>query len=168
RLAGSRRALRAAALALRLLERCRADRGDGRAAAAVARRAPPGPAGAQRARLPRARPAAGHDHALLLARRGARAGRGLHVLVGVGIGLTQTQRGLFGTVGHDVSQLVDPNATVPSNAPGRLTSAGSVRARYWREAFEIFGDHPAVGVGAGGYATVRSRYRNDTLQVRHA
>src|SRR3954447_24357703 len=46
--------------------------------------------------------------------------------VGVGVGLTQTERGLFGTVGHAISQLVDPNATVPSNDPGRLTSAGSV------------------------------------------
>jgi len=90
------------------------------------------------------------------------------VPVGVGIGLTQTHRGLFGTIGHDVSQLVDPNATIPANDPSRLTSAGSVRARYWNEAFQITGDHLWLGVGAGGYATVRTRYRNDTLDVRHA
>ena len=90
------------------------------------------------------------------------------VPVGVGIALTQTQRGLFGSTGHAVHQLVDPNATVPSNDPGRLTSAGSVRARYWNEALKIFKDNPVLGVGAGGYATVRARYRNDLLEVRHA
>ena len=117
-----------------------------------------------------ARVAAGHRLGLLLvALVLTLAAYGLALIpVGVGIGLTQTQRGLFGTVGHAVSQLVDPNATVPSNAPGRLTSAGSVRARYWSESLRMWVDHPVLGVGAGGYATVRTRYRNDTLEVRHA
>jgi tetratricopeptide (TPR) repeat protein len=86
----------------------------------------------------------------------------------VGIKLTQTDRGLFGSIGHGVNQLVDPNATQPSNDPGRLTSAGSVRARYWNESLKMFRDHAWVGVGAGGYATLRPRYRNDLLDVRHA
>jgi len=43
-----------------------------------------------------------------------------------------------------------------------------VRARYWREAIEIFKSRPAVGVGAGGYAIARTRVRRDTLDVRHA
>ena len=87
---------------------------------------------------------------------------------GVAIGMTQTQRGLFGTIGHDVSQLVDPSVAGVTNSPGRLTSAGSVRARYWKEALQMFGDHPGVGVGAGGYGTARPRYRHDSLDVRHA
>ena len=90
------------------------------------------------------------------------------VPIGVALALTQSERGLFGTVGHAVTQLVDPNASVPRNDPGRLTSAGSVRARYWDEALQIFADHPGVGVGAGGYGTARPLYRKDTLQVVHA
>jgi len=43
-----------------------------------------------------------------------------------------------------------------------------VRARYWNEALKIAKAHKALGVGAGGYATVRPRYRTDTLDVRHA
>jgi tetratricopeptide (TPR) repeat protein len=45
---------------------------------------------------------------------------------------------------------------------------GSVRARYWNEALKIAKAHKALGVGAGGYATVRPRFRADTLDVRHA
>ena len=55
-----------------------------------------------------------------------------------------------------------------SNSPDRLTAVGSVRARYWNEALKIAKAHKALGVGAGGYATVRPRYRTDTLDVRHA
>ena len=33
---------------------------------------------------------------------------------------------------------------------------------------QVFQAHQALGVGAGGYATARLRYRNDTLDVRHA
>jgi len=88
--------------------------------------------------------------------------------VGLAIGLTQTQRGLFGTIGHDVSQLVDPKVAGVTNSPSRLTQSGSVRARYWKEALQIFGDHPALGVGAGGYGTARLRYRRDSLDVQHA
>jgi tetratricopeptide (TPR) repeat protein len=45
---------------------------------------------------------------------------------------------------------------------------GSVRARYWNEALKIFEARPVVGAGAGGYATARPRFREDTLDVRHA
>jgi tetratricopeptide (TPR) repeat protein len=90
------------------------------------------------------------------------------VPVGAAIGLAQTERGLFGSIDHGVSELVDPKASSPSNDPSRLTSAGSVRARYWKEALQAFGDHPWVGVGAHGYATVRPLYREDQLDVLHA
>jgi hypothetical protein len=43
-----------------------------------------------------------------------------------------------------------------------------VRARYWREAFDIHATEPWLGSGAGAYATVRTRFRDDTLTVRHA
>ena len=64
--------------------------------------------------------------------------------------------------------LTDPHAALPINDPSRLTSAGSVRARYWDEALQIFKDNAVVGVGAGGYATVRKRYRTADPAVRHA
>jgi hypothetical protein len=64
--------------------------------------------------------------------------------------------------------LTDPNAKVPGNEPGRLTAAGSVRARYYRDAVRIFQRRELIGAGAGGYATARTRYRKDLLDVRHA
>ncbi|MEA2220932.1 MAG: hypothetical protein QOJ35_3558, partial [Solirubrobacteraceae bacterium] len=45
---------------------------------------------------------------------------------------------------------------------------GSVRARYWDEALRIFADNPVHGVGAGGFATVRKRYRTADGAVRTA
>ena len=64
--------------------------------------------------------------------------------------------------------MTNPNATVPKNTPGRLTAVGSVRARYWKEALEVFEAHPALGAGAAGYGTARLRYRTQNLDVRQA
>jgi hypothetical protein len=82
--------------------------------------------------------------------------------------LAVSHRGLFGSVSHTVSTLTNPNAAVPANGPGRLTAIGSVRARYWNEALEIFSDHPGLGVGAEGYETARLRYRTAPLDVGQA
>jgi tetratricopeptide (TPR) repeat protein len=82
--------------------------------------------------------------------------------------LALSQRGLGGSLSKGWKDLTDPQARTPANAPDRLTAVGSVRARYWNEALKIFRVHKALGVGAGGYATVRPRYRKDTLDVRHA
>ena len=43
-----------------------------------------------------------------------------------------------------------------------------MRARYWKEALQVFAAHPAVGAGAGGYETARLRYRTAPLEVKHA
>ncbi len=83
-------------------------------------------------------------------------------------GLAASKRGLTGTISHDLSSLTNPNAQVPKNTPGRLTAVGSVRARYWKEALEIFKAHPALGAGAAGYETARLRYRTQPLDVRQA
>ncbi len=91
----------------------------------------------------------------------------LVVLAGVG-GLAASRRGLTGTISHDLSSLTNPNARVPANTPGRLTAVGSVRARYWKEALEVFEAHPLLGAGAAGYATARLRYRTQDLDVRQA
>jgi O-Antigen ligase len=90
------------------------------------------------------------------------------VVVGLVGGLAASKRGLTGTISHDLSSLTNPNAPVPKNTPGRLTAVGSVRARYWNEALEIFKAHPAVGAGAAGYETARLRYRTQPLDVRQA
>jgi O-antigen ligase/polysaccharide polymerase Wzy-like membrane protein len=91
----------------------------------------------------------------------------LVLLAGAG-GLAASKRGLTGTISHDLSSLVNPNAPVPTNTPGRLTAVGSVRARYWKEALEVFNAHPALGAGAAGYGTARLRYRTQNLDVRQA
>ncbi|HEV3320992.1 MAG TPA: O-antigen ligase family protein [Solirubrobacteraceae bacterium] len=82
--------------------------------------------------------------------------------------LTVSHRGLVGSVSHTVSTLTNPNAPLPANGPGRLTSIGSVRARYWNEALEIFTDHPLLGAGAEGYETARLRYRTAIVNVGQA
>ncbi|HEX4115620.1 MAG TPA: O-antigen ligase family protein [Solirubrobacteraceae bacterium] len=91
----------------------------------------------------------------------------LVLLAGAG-GLAASRRGFTGTISHDLSSLANPNATVPKNTPGRLTAVGSVRARYWKEALEVFEAHPALGAGAAGYGTARLRYRTQNLDVRQA
>jgi hypothetical protein len=83
--------------------------------------------------------------------------------------LALSSRGLGGSLSNGWTNLTDPHANGNiTNSPDRLTAVGSVRARYWNEALKIAKAHKALGVGAGGYATVRPRYRNDTLDVRHA
>jgi O-Antigen ligase len=91
-------------------------------------------------------------------------------LAGVGgiVALSLGDQGLTGSVSTRWKQLTDPSAPLPRNDNSRLTATGSVRARYWDEALRIFGDNPGVGVGAGGYATVRKRYRTADPAVRHA
>jgi len=66
------------------------------------------------------------------------------------------------------TQLTDPEAQTPANTPDRLTATSSVRARYFAEAFDVHAESPWIGAGAGAYATARSRFRQDTLEVRHA
>jgi len=107
------------------------------------------------------------------ARARRRAGTALLVAlalvpVGLAIGLAARQQGLSGSIEDAWTSLTDPDARIPSNDPSRLTAAGSVRARYWDEAWRIFKDHPTAGVGADGYATVRKRYREADGAVRHA
>jgi len=82
--------------------------------------------------------------------------------------LAHSQRGLTGTISHAVSALTNPDAQVPPNTPGRLTAVASVRARYWKEALEVFEAHPLLGSGAEGFNTAHLRYLDANLDVRHA
>jgi hypothetical protein len=108
---------------------------------------------------------------------GARRQVGVVMLIGLALvpiafvgALAMSERGLGGSVSKGWKDLTDPSAqgNVVPNAPNRLTAVGSVRARYWNEALKMFRAHKTLGVGAGGYATVRPRFRNDQLDVRHA
>jgi O-antigen ligase len=92
----------------------------------------------------------------------------LAVIAGAG-GLAHSRRGLTGSVSHAVDALTNPNAKPPPNTPGRLTAVASVRARYWKEALEVFSAHPALGAGASGFQTAQLRYRTvATLEVKNA
>jgi O-antigen ligase len=92
----------------------------------------------------------------------------LVVMAGAG-GLAHSRRGLTGSISHAVDALTNPNAKPPSNTPGRLTAVASVRARYWKEALEVFSAHPGLGAGASGFQTAQLRYRTvATLEVRNA
>ena len=82
--------------------------------------------------------------------------------------LAHSHRGFTGSISHAVDSVTNPNAKPPPNTPDRLTAVASVRARYWKEALQIFDAHPALGAGASGYQTARLRYRKETLEVRHA
>ena len=115
-------------------------------------------AAAQRTLTPRARWLAG------------RSALGVLALVPVValIALATAPGGLDGQVSKAWHQLTDPNARTPANTPNRLTATSSVRARYWKEALDVHATHPWLGTGAGAYATVRTRFREDTLAVRHA
>jgi hypothetical protein len=115
-------------------------------------------AAAQRPPTPRQRRLAG---------RGALAVLALVPVMGL-IALAAAEGGIEGQVSNAWTQLTDPEARTPANTPDRLTTTSSVRARYWREAFDIHATEPWLGSGAGAYATVRTRFRDDTLTVRHA
>jgi hypothetical protein len=101
---------------------------------------------------------------------------GAVILVGVAlvpvllvVALAMSSKGLGGSISSGWKSLTDPNdQTRVFNDPSRLTSVGSVRARYWDESIKIFDAHKGKGVGAGGYRTARLRYRTDRLAVRHS
>ena len=82
--------------------------------------------------------------------------------------LATTDEGLGGSIDNAWSSLTDTSAVGPANDPSRLTATGSVRSRYWDEAFQMWKQEKLTGLGAGGYATARPQYREDLLDVRHA
>ena len=78
-----------------------------------------------------------------------------------------SDRGLPGTVSDRVKELTSETATTPGG-PQRLVRASSTRGRYYRQAGNIFGDHPILGTGAGTFGIARLQFRKDQLVVRHA
>jgi hypothetical protein len=111
-----------------------------------------------------------HPPSLILRRRAGAMLMALLVLLVLAFAgaLAHSHRGFTGSISHAFDSLTNPNAKPPPNTPDRLTAVASVRARYWKEALEVFDANPVVGAGAEGYATAHLRYRHETLNVRHA
>lgn len=82
--------------------------------------------------------------------------------------LATSDRGLGGSISHNWDQLTDPNATQPGNDPGRFGSAGSMRARYWDDALQIWKWDRLKGVGADTYGTARRPIQPDKFRADHA
>ena len=103
-----------------------------------------------------------------LAGRGLLGGLAL-VPVALLIALAASPGGISGQTTEAWNRLADPQARTPGNTPDRLAATSSVRARYWDEALKVHANSTVVGTGAGAYATVRNRYReNGDIVVRHA
>ncbi|MCW2951158.1 MAG: Tetratricopeptide 2 repeat protein [Conexibacter sp.] len=82
--------------------------------------------------------------------------------------LAVSDRGLTGSISHDWTQLTDPNATPPGNDPSRISSTGSVRARYWDEALKIWRRARWTGAGGDSFATASRVLQPTQLRVAHA
>ena len=82
--------------------------------------------------------------------------------------MAASDRGLSGTVSDRVDELTSETAAAPPEGAGRLTVSSSSRARYWREANDVFGERPGKGTGAGTFYVSRLRYRKDELVAQHA
>jgi hypothetical protein len=89
------------------------------------------------------------------------------VPIGLFVALSSSDRGFRGTVEAGVEALTSPTSKTPGG-PGRLTTASSSRARYWREAGQVFDDHRLTGTGAGTFGVARLRYRKSELVSQHA
>ena len=86
-----------------------------------------------------------------------------------GIGkLATSDRGLGGSISHAWDQLTDPNATQPGSDPSRFGSAGSMRARYWDDALQIWKWDRLKGVGADTFGSARRPLQKDQFRADHA
>jgi hypothetical protein len=73
-----------------------------------------------------------------------------------------------GSIDDRVSQLTSETEVAPDEGGDRVFASSSTRGKYWREAGRVFGDRPAVGVGAGAFAVARLRHRTDSAVTAHA
>ncbi|MEA2998718.1 MAG: hypothetical protein QOK17_551 [Sphingomonadales bacterium] len=90
----------------------------------------------------------------------------LAVCVGLA-GLAGSQRGVTGTVSHQWDEFRKPVGI--GNNPARLISSnGSNRWIWWREAAGAFSDKPLTGWGAGSFPILHGRYREYRTEVRSA
>jgi O-antigen ligase len=103
-------------------------------------------------------------------RRGLmRLGALLTVVAAVGVigALVASERGPTGTISHAWEEFREPAKV--TNDPGRLLSSnGSNRWIWWREAAGAFSDRPIAGYGAGSFPILHNEYREYPTQVRSA
>jgi O-antigen ligase len=59
-------------------------------------------------------------------------------------------------------------SSVTSTGPERLGTVSSARARYWRDAIDVFEEHPLEGAGAAGFETAGLRFRDSHFMSRTA
>jgi hypothetical protein len=92
---------------------------------------------------------------------------GVAVVLVAGVGaLSASSRGLTGEISHQVDEFKKPKGG-PGNTPDRLISSnGSNRWIWWREALGAFSDRPLGGWGAGSFPVVRNLYRRYDAPVR--
>ncbi|HWH43606.1 MAG TPA: O-antigen ligase family protein [Thermoleophilaceae bacterium] len=83
-------------------------------------------------------------------------------------GLALSERGVTGTVSHEIDKFTEAKAE-KQNDPSRLfeTNSGN-RWVWWLEAGGAWSDRPFGGHGAGSFPLLHLAYRQDALQVRQA
>ncbi len=81
-------------------------------------------------------------------------------------GLALSERGVTGTISHELDEFAKPKLD-RQNDPARVlqTNSGN-RYVWWEEAAGAFSDRPFVGYGAGSFPLVHRLYRENTLDVR--
>jgi O-Antigen ligase len=97
--------------------------------------------------------------------RGLRWVTGAFLLIAV-IGMAQSQRGLPGTISHQVSSFTKAHKD-PLSDPSHLVSTNSGnRWVWWQEALGAWSDRPLQGYGAGSFPVTHLMYRQNELPVR--
>ncbi len=112
---------------------------------------------------------AGQD--LRLSAAGSRRARRAALVVGAALvvaflaGLALSDRGVGGTISHQVDQFTEPKLD-RQNDPARVlrTNSGN-RWVWWQEAARGFSDRPVTGFGAGSFPLTHRRYRENTIEV---
>jgi tetratricopeptide (TPR) repeat protein len=82
--------------------------------------------------------------------------------------LAASSRGLTGEISHIWNTATSSSSVVNGTSPGRLLTVANSRGQYWDEALKIGRQALFDGVGAGGYATARTRYTTNPHPVAHA
>jgi hypothetical protein len=84
------------------------------------------------------------------------------------VGVAASDRGLLGSASDRLSDFTDESAKPPALGGGRLASTSSSRAAYWGEAWRVFEERPANGLGAGAFDVGRLRHRTSDFHASHA
>lgn len=84
--------------------------------------------------------------------------------IGVGVG---NDRG-FSMYSDELEELFGGSLGAPTNSPGRLADANSLRSLYWRDARDVFNNHKLHGTGSDTFSVSRLPFRDDTTEVQHA